>query len=177
MMRRLVCRGDRLIGSFRVATLAGTCIGLLAAPPALAAGEHDWRTYGNARFEFTMCFPGDLMTAEPESDNGDGRTFSTKDGAQLLVWGTDNTRDLTPAQVLGDEVRRISREGGQISYKVAKPGWFALSGAKGGNIFYQRATSNGVRFGSFRLTYPKGQAAKWTPIVAHLSQCLDGNPK
>ncbi len=178
MIRRLLKKDGDMTELFpRRAVLSATVAVLAASSASAAAPDHRWTTYGNARFEYTMCFPADLMTARPEAENGDGRAFAAKDGARMLVWGTYNTRDLTPRQVLNSEVKRVRGEGGQVGYTAAAGDWYVLSGTGRGDIFYQRGTSNDVRFASFRLTYPKTLAAKWKPIVAHLSKCLDGDPK
>ena len=140
-----------------------------AAPP-----QHDWNTYGNARFELLICFPADLLTPQPEADNGDGRVFVAADGTRLEVWGTFNAQNLTPAQVLAAETAHITGEHGTITYKASKPGWYALSGTMDGKVFYQRGLSDTVRFASFRLVYPKAAAATWNPVAARISECLKG---
>ncbi len=158
-----------------VFAVSGAMLSALAVPAA--AQEHRWETTGNAKFEFTMCFPADLMTPQPESDDGDGRILLAKDGTELRVWGSYNTQDLTPAQALANQTKYIEKDGGKVSYKVARADWLVLSGTMGDRIFYQRASYDKVRFASFRLTYPKAQAAKWKPIAEHLSTCLDGHPQ
>lgn len=157
------------------------CLALLvaaAAPiPASSAAtppQHDWKTYGNARFEFTICFPADLLTPQPEADNGDGRVFVAADGTRMEVWGSFNAQDLTPAQVLATETARITSEHGKVTYKASKLDWYALSGTRDGKIFYQRGLSDTVRFASFRLVYSKAAAATWNSIATRISACLSG---
>lgn len=155
--------------------VSGAVLSALALPAA--AQGHRWETTGNAKFEFTMCFPADLMTPQLESDDGDGRIFLAKDGTELRVWGTFNTQNLTPEQALANQTKYIEKDGGNVSYKVARADWLVLSGTMGDRMFYQRASYDKVRFASFRLTYPKAHVAKWKPIAAHLSTCLDGHPE
>jgi hypothetical protein len=157
----------------RLVLLAATAAPIFAVPAA-AAPRHDWKTYGNARFEFMICFPADLLTPQPEADNGDGRVFVGADGTRMEVWGTFNTQNLTPAQVLTMETARIDGRHGTVTYKVSKPGWYALSGTSDGKVFYQRGLSDTVRFASFRLVYPKASAAIWNPVAARISACLKG---
>lgn len=157
------------------ALIALGALGSLAGPSgASAAPDHRWQTYGNGRFEYTICFPVDLLTPAPEADNGDGRAFHAADGTKMLVWGTYNTLELTPAQVMAREAARITREGGKVTYKTAKPGWYVVSGTQDGKVFYQRGLSNSVRFVSFRLTYAQAAAATWNPIAARISSCMKG---
>lgn len=157
----------------QVALLAAAAAPISAAPAA-EAPQHDWKIYGNARFEFLICFPADLLTPQPEADNGDGRAFVAADGTRMEVWGTFNAQNLTPAQVLARETARIAGEHGTVTYKASKPDWYALSGTMDGKVFYQRGLSDTVRFASFRLVYPKAAAATWDPVVARISACLTG---
>lgn len=132
------------------------------------------RLYGNARFEFTICFPTDPLRPEPESDNGVARVFLAADGTRMLVLGDVNLYDLTPAQMLEREAGRIVKEGGKVTYKASSPGWYVLSGTQDGKVFYQRGLSDSVRFASFRLTYVKTAAAKWSPVSKRISSCMKG---
>ena len=59
---------------------------LLSSTPALA---EDWSTYENARYSFKVDVPADGWVAQPDPDNGDGRTWYSKDGRSVIkVWGT-----------------------------------------------------------------------------------------
>ncbi|MBE7219483.1 MAG: hypothetical protein INR64_13500, partial [Caulobacteraceae bacterium] len=54
-----------------------------AACAAPATGGHAWRTYVNVRYRYAICYPSDLLKAEPESPDSDGRTFDGGSGAEL----------------------------------------------------------------------------------------------
>ncbi|WP_148649469.1 hypothetical protein [Novosphingobium barchaimii] len=96
-------------------------------------------------------------------------------GAFLSAFGAGLVQPAT-AQALAQQVKYLKSDGAKVTYKVAKDSWLAVSGTIGNQIFYQRATVDTIRFASFRLTYPKAQAAKWKPIVARMSSCLNGEP-
>ena len=53
-------------------SLAVSLFSMTAGVPAVGA-EHEWNVYNNVRFGYSVCYPGNLLTAQPEADNGDGR--------------------------------------------------------------------------------------------------------
>ena len=68
---------------------------LLAAALAFVAGHAaaDTLTYHNDRFGTAASFPAEVFdTIEPAPTNGDGRTFTSDDGAQLAVFGRQQRR-------------------------------------------------------------------------------------
>ncbi|MCI1959299.1 MAG: hypothetical protein LKJ25_06715 [Clostridia bacterium] len=50
---------------------------------------NNFLSYGNSRFDFNIIYP-DSFTKEQESDDGDGATFTDKDGIKLLIYGCNN---------------------------------------------------------------------------------------
>jgi len=67
-----------------------------AAPAAKASQavapspvDHDWQTYTNVRFAYSICYPADLLAGQGESDNSDGQKFLSRDGSvEVLVYGS-----------------------------------------------------------------------------------------
>ncbi len=48
---------------------------------ALSLGQTPvYKTYSNARFDYSISYPAGLLEAQGEADNGDGQTFRAKDG-------------------------------------------------------------------------------------------------
>ncbi len=136
----------------------------MSAPPA--TDGHVWRTYGNVRFAFQLCYPVDMLRPQPESDNGDGRTFLGANGAKLLAWGNNAMNSVA-------ETARISAHRlGTVSYRVVRPDWFVLSAKQGDTVVYLKARRSGDRFESFELHYPATAAAAWSPVVARIGTCL-----
>lgn len=146
---------------------------LCQAVPTGPAVARDWKDYGNARFGYSICYPADLMTAQPEADNGDGRVFTGRSGASLRVWGSYNAAeediDAIVAGVTGS---------GKVTYRSASKDWVAVSGRKGGEIFYAKILLQKDKAGaiettkSFVLTYPAKEAATYDAIAARLAKCF-----
>ena len=63
--------------------LAAMITGLMGVSVASA---QDWRTYSNARYGFSLQYPGDIFAVERSTEAGDGQLFVAKNGdARLLV--------------------------------------------------------------------------------------------
>jgi hypothetical protein len=158
----------------RVSFAAAFCTALAGlavaadALPELQAGD----VYQNARFGYSICYPGKLLIPQRESENGDGRKFLAKDGAELAVWGAYNVLDNTVAQQMQDSISGVQQDGGTVTYKTVKEDWFVISGELSGKIYYQKTVRHEDRFTTFRLTYSRDASARYDPIVRQLNNCL-----
>lgn len=154
-------------------SLAVPLLLLVAGMPAMAA-DHGWNVYANARFGYSICYPGDLLTAQPEADNGDGRKFTGKSGAELTVWGGYNILEEDMATI----VAGLAGENAVVSYRRTAKSWAVISGKENGAIFYAKALLkrnaargiNTVR--AFRLTYPTSEAKTYDPVADRLARCF-----
>lgn len=142
-----------------------------SAAPAPAPSAHQWRTYANPRFAYQVCYPADLLRAQPEAPNGDGRVFIGAGGAKLSVWGR-NKVDETLRDAIAQSTALLSDHGGQVTYKLVRPDWYVLSARQGDQIIYLRSRLVGDRFEAFELRYPAAAAASWNPVVARLGTCF-----
>jgi hypothetical protein len=154
-------------GRFLLAALA-----LLLAPGAAAA---DSLSYSNDRFGTRLTFPAEVFdTRLDPPDNGDGMSWTSRDGASLAVYGAYNVLEQTPAKLLADISARRAAEG-EVTYARSRGNWVVVSGTAGPDIFYERHV-----FGaddiihSVVLTYPRAQAGKYNPIVGPIANSLDG---
>lgn len=141
--------------------------------PALAT-DHQWDVYANARFGYEICYPADLLTAQPEADNGDGRKFTGTSGAELAVWGGYNVLEQDMDALIGD----LADEGAAVTYRRATKDWAVVSGRKNGDVFYAKvllernAVDDVDTVRNFRLTYPAGEAKTYDAVVARLAKCF-----
>lgn len=136
--------------------------------------HHAWSSYANARFQYTICYPEDLFAPQGEADNGDGRRFSTKDGAVLTVYGSNNALSQSMSDLLAETAARLAEKSGTVTYKALKPKWFVVSGESGDNIFYAKTIYNKRedQFKSFELHYPKVAAPIYDSVIAHIAACF-----
>ena len=141
--------------------------------PAVAA-DHQWDVYTNARFGYEICYPADLLTAQPEADNGDGRKFTGTSGAELEVWGGYNVLEQDMDAIIDD----LAYEGAAVTYRRAAKDWAVVSGRENGNVFYAKvllernAVDDVDTVRAFRLTYPAGEAKTYDAVAAQLAECF-----
>jgi hypothetical protein len=137
-----------------------------------AASDHIWKSYTNVRFQFTICYPEDLLVPQGEAPNSDGQKFQAKDGGQLIVFGQNNALDESLSDKLHYTATRLKGASGKITYEVIKPNWFVVSGQSGQTIFYAKTFYSRNQFKSFELSYNQSTAAVYEPWIGRLSACF-----
>jgi hypothetical protein len=129
-----------------------------------------WNTYGNARFAYSVCYPPDLFAPQGEADNGDGQRLLAEDGAEMLVWGSNNALELS----IDEEVQQHLE--GEITYKAGKKNWRVASGVSGPKAFYYKVIQREDQFLSLHIRYDRLSASLYDPIVARISSCFRPAP-
>ena len=144
--------------------------------PMQTQKRHDYRTYHNARFDYSISYPADLLIPQGESVNGDGQRFLSKDGrTELLVYGAYNSLDQTLNEVLTQESERSPDHPNRVvTYKVLRGGWFVVSGTENGRIFYQKTTLRDSTFKTFRIEYNESQKQTFDSITAFIARSFKG---
>ena len=176
-------RRARVTSCLYMLLLVGLTIGLMAgaaltnsiaaAAPQQAADPRDWATYVNVRFQYSICYPKDLLVPQGESDNSDGQRFrSNKDGAELAAWGDNNASDQTLRQRLSDMEGWLPGASGKVTYKVQKANWLVVSGQSGQMIFYAKTIFSHGQFKTFELTYDRSAATLYDLLVARFVSCF-----
>ncbi len=154
-------------------SLAATSAILLAGVPAMAS-DHEWNVYANVRFGYSICYPADLLTAQPEADNGDGRAFSGKLGAELRVWGGYNVLE----QDLDTIVAGLAGRNAVVSYRRTGKSWAVISGKENDAVFYakvllERNAARGIdTVRALHLTYPADEARTYDAVADRLAKCF-----
>lgn len=143
---------------------------------AFAQHDHRWMTYANDRFGVSICYPADLVQAEPPPDNDDGRSFLAKDGAKIATWGSYNALASTLAESAREDAKRLAGSAGEITYKVVRKDFYAVSGRNGGTVFYNRTALSHGTYSSVEITYPAADGKIWSGITAHVSKCFRPAP-
>lgn len=146
---------------------------VLLAQASLAAPAHRWRTYVNARFGYSLCYPADLLRPQRESDNGDGRVFLGSDGTELRVWGQYNVLENSLAEIIREDETRLAADGSRITYRAMRASWYVLSGRSRDKVFYLRRHLSGDRSAGFELQYRANAAGLWNPVAMRLSRCFN----
>lgn len=99
-----------------------------------AYSQTTYKSYGNARFGYTIYYPSDLI-AQGEADNGDGQIFKNDD-AKLTVFGSNMLASGTLLKEFNQTIKDRSSE--NVTYKLSRPTYFVVSGKANDRIFYQK---------------------------------------
>lgn len=128
-----------------------------------------YKTYTNARYDYSISYPSSLLVAQGEADNGDGQAFRSKDGAaEMRVYGSQN---------LGGglaESYREAQSGRDVSYKTMKGNWFVVSGRSGGKIFYQKTMLRGDVLKTFIIEYDESRKSIYDAVTARIARSFIG---
>jgi hypothetical protein len=139
---------------------------------APAADRHTWKVYANVRFQYSICYPQDLLVPQGEAENSDGQKFLAKDGAKLLVFARNNALHETLKDALEDTRSRLTGASGKVTYKVIRPDWFVVSGENGKSVFYAKSLYAHDQFKSLELTYDSDASAVYKSVVTRLAGCF-----
>jgi hypothetical protein len=123
--------------------------------------------YCNARFAFCIDYPSNLiMQAAPE--NGDGRTFKSKDGlVKMLAYGSNNSlMEKLETRFNAESTSSATRK---VTYKLFKADFFVISGVENKNVFYQKVLFKNDEYKTFLISYPIAQQKTYDPITAKIA--------
>lgn len=164
-MRRLI---PALFIALFCLALTGTQVSSLAHA-GNSAQRPVYKTYSNARYNYSIAYPANLLTPQGEADNGDGQAFRSSDGAaEMRVYGS---------QDLGGGLSGAYSEaqaGKEVTYKTMKGNWFVVSGRDGGKIFYQKTLFKGGVFKTFLIEYSEAQKSIYDAVTARVARSFVG---
>lgn len=131
--------------------------------------EMVYMTYVNARYQFEVKYPKDLLKPSPPPDNNDGRSFdSTNKLIHISVGGSYNALMHTWKEEFQSEIDDFKDV--QITYKIFKKNYFVISGYQGNKVIYYKelkvTEDGGDVFLSFYAEYPKKEKETWDSIIA-----------
>lgn len=118
-----------------------------------------YTTYQNNRFGYSINYPKNSFTPQPESDYGDGCIFLNDMQQEVLrVFGRYNTPDDGPAislaQQFNSDIKSATRQHKTITYKKLGKTFYVLSGYSNNTIFYQKTILLNGNFAYAVLQYP-----------------------
>lgn len=176
---KIIPHSIRIFLAFAVLCAISAFFACRTGSSAAAASTPDdptWATYANSRFAYTICYPKNLLDPQGESENGDGQAFLARDGARLLVYGSNNALNESITDVFNHTSSRLAGPSGKITYKAIKPAWFVLSGQQGSTIFYAKTFYAKDLIVSFEFTYDSSRSNVYNPVAAKLSSCFAKAP-
>jgi hypothetical protein len=144
-----------------------------SAAPVAPVAEHEWKTYTNVRFGYSICYPADILAGQGESENSDGQKFVSKDGsAEVSVYGSYNTLHQKLADIYSAEIESAEQQGIKPTYKLLKPDFFVLSGSGAGKVLYEKTVLVGDALKTLRLQYPESGKRTMDPVTEKISSCF-----
>jgi hypothetical protein len=126
-------------------------------------------TYSNARYRFSISYPGDLLVPQGESDNGDGQRFTSRDGSASLAAFGSNRLDRSLQEEFSS-----AQENRNVTYKVLKRDMFVVSGTENGKIFYQKTLLRGDVFKTFILEYDERERGVYDAVTTRVARSFVG---
>ena len=144
---------------------------LCCTPVGAVANTNGWGGYGNARFNFAICFPP-AFHGQGEATNGDGQRFRTRDGAELAVFGSNEEPGTTLGAYLNESVEDVAGKSARTTYRAQKRNWLVVSGVGPRGEFYIKRVRREDQVVTFELVYPAQLHAKYAPLAAALVSCF-----
>jgi hypothetical protein len=148
----------------------------VALAPTVALGQPGYQTYANARFNYRISYPADFAPQE-EAPNGDGRKFTSTDGAELAVWGSNNALDRAIAEEADADYEFLLKErfpGSAITYKTRGKNFYVYSGTVGDKIFYWKKIHRGNTIVAFEFVYPAAKRARYDTATKVIAKSFKG---
>ncbi|HKC64651.1 MAG TPA: hypothetical protein VKB86_13505 [Pyrinomonadaceae bacterium] len=137
---------------------------------ATAIQRVTYRTYANARFQYSVSYPAGILIPQGESTNSDGQIFRSRDGhAEMRVFGRYNVQNETLKSAFN-----AAQEGKDVTYKVMKGNFYVVSGRQNGKVFYEKTMLKGDTFKTFMIEYDESDSAKYDPITARIARSFVG---
>jgi hypothetical protein len=168
--------------------LAAAGAALLWVGTAVHSGEQKrWDRYVNARFQYSVEYPADLLKPQPEAENGDGRRFTgIKSGRgapgylQMLVYGSHNIDGRTLKDHF-DEAAAGDPPSQKVTFKKRASNWYVVSGTIAGpeggrqqRIFYTKTILRDDVFKTLHLEYDVFDKKRLDPVVTRISRSFKG---
>jgi hypothetical protein len=157
-------------------------VGLLLSADFAGASSTLGGVYGDERMNWTIGevsmmrvdYPAGIFTVDVgPSDKGPGRVLRSDDGTAGFTFYTQpNTEHDTPASFLRS---RLSAPRRKIDYMRVTERFVAVSGVRGGRIYYGRCNFPDGASGPIHcmeLVYGKSEKRLWDPIVTRVSLSL-----
>lgn len=156
-------------------------IAALAAMAMAGGGEardRDYSRFGsldvytNARFGYSLTYPGSVFTAEPESENGDGRKFFSRDRqAKIAVFGAYNVENYSMERYRDTIIKEFAGYE-QVTYSPRGKTWFVLSGFHNGSVYYQKVifSCGNEIINVLAVNWPIGNREQYDPIIELLEK-------
>ena len=124
--------------------------------------------YVNARYSYSIQAPSDFVWSS-ESDNGDGRQFSSDDDDDITitVWGSGNLDGGTPESAM-----RQYLSDHDVTYHALGDSSFVATWQEDGTITYRRELVDDDIIRAVEITYPSSSSDRGNKVVEAVAPTL-----
>lgn len=124
--------------------------------------------YVNARYSYSIQAPSDFVWSS-ESDNGDGRQFSSDDDDDITitVWGSGNLDGCTPESAM-----RQYLSDHDVTYHALGDSSFVATWQEDGTITYLRELVDDDIIRAVEITYPSSSSDRGNKVVEAVAPTL-----
>ena len=124
--------------------------------------------YVNARYAYSIQAPSDFVWFD-ESDNGDGRQFSSDDDDDIAiaVWGSHNADGDTPSSAMQQYLSQHD-----VSYHALGSASFVVTWEEDGTVTYIRELVDGSTIRAVQITYPTSSSDRGGKVVEAVAHTL-----
>jgi len=141
----------------------------------LISNQVRYRTYTNARFNYSISYPANLLIPQGEAENDDGQAFRSRDGkAEMRVFGRYNVQNETLRSAFDSAIKGEDSSGRVVTYKVLKGNFYVVSGRQSGKVFYEKTYLKGDTFKTLMIEYDESLSATYDAITARLARSFTG---
>lgn len=118
--------------------------------------------YYNERYGFEFFYPGYLIKSEPPV-NGDGQEFTTKDGLEILAYGSNDIE--ISGKSLNEMFEDVKSNHEKIYYNKLGGNFFIVSGIDNGKLFWTKTFAGKRYTNTLYISYPVDKKRKYDSEV------------
>ncbi len=129
--------------------------------------------YANARYDYSISYPKNLLKQHAEPGSGDGVVFSAvKGAAEFRVYASGTVEGINDSAEAAAKLAEEKCPSHRATYRVVKRGLAAISCAIGTDILYSKTLLRNEVATTFMGTYPASERATWDSVVAAMARSM-----
>jgi curved DNA-binding protein CbpA len=142
-------------------------VGETAPEPPKGEGEHSWTTYRDSSGGFALRYPAAVFALDSAQSTRAVQTFVSRDGRAVLRILADKLPRGTTLRAFRRALLRKRYAGASFESTPLRAHWFALSGTRGENAFFERVTFSCDRrsMHGWQMVYPKSARATYDELA------------
>jgi hypothetical protein len=129
-----------------------------------------WTRYNIPQTGTSVDIPSSIFTKLLDKPDGYGERLGSSDGrADLTIQSMRNSDGTSPEAYLNSK-----NPPSHLFYKRVTPNFFAVSGFRGDNIWYDRCNFSASFIHCVLINFPADEKPQWEGVVTRISRSLSG---